>query len=299
MRFRRPDRGGVFIPRYCWHPGADGRRQLPDVPGRSRRDEGRQAGHAAASRARPARRRPRTARSSSPNSEKAKSPQAQTLEGLLLNHPLDCPVCDKAGECMLQDFSYDFGSAESRMIDEKNMPPNKPEISPTITLFTDRCIMCSRCVRFTREISGEAELTIIEPRRPLRDRHLSRRAARQQAGGQRRRSVPRRRPLLEGLPVQAARLVSQGDAERLCRAARPGCTIHIDTNKSVVYRLRPRENPQAQGYFMCDEGRYGYHYVTDSPNDSSGRWLGSTDELKPTPWSTLLPDIREKFAVAR
>src|SRR5262249_30897820 len=77
------------------------------------------------------------------DSEKAKAAQAQTLEGLLINHPLDCPVCDKAGECKLQDYSYEFGNAKSRMVDEKNTPPNKPGISEKIALFTDRCIMCT------------------------------------------------------------------------------------------------------------------------------------------------------------
>ena len=91
----------------------------------------------------------------------AEKSQADTLEGILLNHPLDCPVCDKAGECKLQDYSFQFGNAELRMVDPKNQPANKPELSSTITLFTDRCIMCSRCVRFTREISGTAELQII------------------------------------------------------------------------------------------------------------------------------------------
>jgi NADH-quinone oxidoreductase subunit G len=86
--------------------------------------------------------------------DRAKKAQADTLEGLLLNHPLDCPVCDKAGECKLQDYSYQFGRSESRLVDEKNTPPNKPDLSSKITLFTDRCIMCTRCVRFTREISG-------------------------------------------------------------------------------------------------------------------------------------------------
>src|SRR5207302_2063702 len=95
------------------------------------------------------------------DSPRAKKAQADTLEGLLINHPLDCPVCDKAGECKLQDFSYSFGSSQSRMIDDKNTPPNKPDISATISLFTDRCIMCSRCVRFTREISGTAELQVV------------------------------------------------------------------------------------------------------------------------------------------
>ena len=79
----------------------------------------------------------------------------------MLNHPLDCPVCDKAGECLLQDYTYGYGRATSRMIDEKHTPPNKPDIGPNVTLFTDRCIMCSRCVRFTREISGTAELQVV------------------------------------------------------------------------------------------------------------------------------------------
>src|SRR5262245_9629225 len=92
--------------------------------------------------------------------ELAKKAQADTLEGLLLNYPLDCPVCDKAGECKLQDYSYEFGRSESRLVDEKNQPPNKPGLSSKITLFTDRCIMCSRCVRFTREISGTGELYV-------------------------------------------------------------------------------------------------------------------------------------------
>src|SRR5436189_68597 len=73
----------------------------------------------------------------------------------------DCPVCDKAGECKLQDYSYEFGNAESRMIDVKNTPPNKPDISSKIALFTDRCILCTRCVRFTREVAGTAELTVV------------------------------------------------------------------------------------------------------------------------------------------
>src|SRR5262245_24098322 len=95
------------------------------------------------------------------NSQKVKDAQAATLEFLLLNHPLDCPVCDQAGECFLQDYSYKYGHAESRLKDEKLVKPDKDHIGAQIALFTDRCVMCSRCVRFTREISGTAELQII------------------------------------------------------------------------------------------------------------------------------------------
>src|SRR5436305_7685902 len=194
------------------------------------------------------------------DSQKVKDAQAQTLEGILLNHPLDCPVCDKAGECMLQDFSYHYGRAQSRMIDEKNTPPNKPNIGPNVTLFTDRCILCSRCVRFTREISGEAELQVINrgehseidifPGDPLDNKLASN--------------------VVDICPVGALcskdflythRVWNLKTKNSVCADCSTGCSIHLDGNKNIVYRLRPRYNPQAQGHFMCDDGRLGYHYI--------------------------------------
>src|SRR5437016_9499921 len=150
-------RGGVTIPYYCWHPAltvvASCRMCLVEVG--ERKPDGTIAMQP---RVVPACQTPaKDGAIVKTLTERARSAQAQTLEGLLLNHPLDCPVCDKAGECMLQDFSYNFGSSTSRMIDEKNTPPNKPNVGEHISLFTDRCIMCSRCVRFTREVAGSAE----------------------------------------------------------------------------------------------------------------------------------------------
>src|SRR5260370_23653720 len=156
-------RAGVFIPHYCWHPAlsvvASCRRCLVEVG-----DKKPDGTVAMQPRVVPACQTPaKDGTVLITNSPKAKFAQEQTLEALLLNHPLDCPVCDKAGECLLQDFSYQFGKSESRMIDDKNHPPNKDHIGKHITLFADRCIMCSRCVRFTREISGTAELQVINP----------------------------------------------------------------------------------------------------------------------------------------
>src|ERR671935_224956 len=155
------DRAGVFIPHYCWHPAltvvASCRMCLVEV------GEMKDGKPAMQPKVVPGCQTPaKDGTVIVTNSKKARHAQQQTLESLLLNHPLDCPVCDKAGECMLQDFSYKFGRAESRMIDPKNTPPNKPHIGPNVTLFTDRCILCSRCVRFTREISGTAELLVIQ-----------------------------------------------------------------------------------------------------------------------------------------
>src|SRR5216683_3524993 len=172
-----------------------------------------------------------------------------------------CRMClDKAGERLLQDFSYNYGRSQSRMIDEKNAPPNKPHLSDTITLFTDRCIMCSRCVRFTREVSGTAELQVVNrgdhseidifPGQPCNNNL---------AGN-----------VVDICPVGALcskdflykqRVWYLKNTNSVCPDCSTGCSIHLDTNKNIVYRLRPRENPKAQGHFMCDLGRFGYHYV--------------------------------------
>ncbi len=94
------------------------------------------------------------------NSEIVQESQQSCMEYFLLNHPLDCPVCDQAGECYLQDYSFKFGSSESRMVEEKLKNPKK-DIGPRTLLYQDRCVMCSRCVRFTEEVSGTGELTIV------------------------------------------------------------------------------------------------------------------------------------------
>jgi NADH-quinone oxidoreductase subunit G len=224
---------------------------------------------------------------------KSKSAQAQTLESILLNHPLDCPVCDKAGECKLQDYSYNYGNSESRMVDEKNTPPNKPDLGDNISLFTDRCIMCSRCVRFTREISGTAELHVVNrgshaeidvfPTEPLNNKLASN--------------------VVDLCPVGALaskdflythRVWNLKTQDSVCAGCSTGCSIHLDTNKNVVYRLRPRENPNAQGYFMCDDGRLGYHYVNSS-NRISKPHMKSDSGADLSSWKDILPALRAEL----
>jgi len=94
------------------------------------------------------------------NSEVVRKNQTACMEFFLLNHPLDCPVCDQAGECYLQDYSYKFGHPNSRMVDQKLKNPKK-DIGPKTLLYQDRCVLCSRCVRFTDEISGTHELCVV------------------------------------------------------------------------------------------------------------------------------------------
>ena len=224
------------------------------------------------------------------NSEKVLAAQKATLEYLLLNHPLDCPVCDQAGECGLQDYSYQYGRGYSRLQEPKNIKPDKDYIGDQITLFTDRCIMCTRCVRFTREISGTAELQVINrgtheeidifPGDPCNNKL---------AGN-----------VVDLCPVGALcskdflykqRVWWLKSKNSVCPGCSTGCSITVDQNEDVLYRLKPRENPQAQGSFMCDEGRFGWKYVQSdrrltSPEQRSNGQTVSKD------WDSVLSSLR-------
>ena len=287
-------KAGVFIPHYCWHPGlsvvASCRMCLVEV-GEKKPD----GSVAMQPRVVPACQTPaKDGTVCISNSDKAKVSQARTLEGLLLNHPLDCPVCDKAGECSLQDYSYRFGNATSRMIDPKNTPPNKPDIGEHISLFTDRCIMCSRCVRFTREIAGTAELQVsnrghhseidIFPGDPVNNKL---------AGN-----------VVDLCPVGALankdflykqRVWFLKSQDSVCAGCSTGCSIHVDHNKDIVYRIRPRENPQAQGYFMCDEGRFDYEYVNEKERFQQPLAQLNGSPKAPAAWETTVATLRTEL----
>jgi NADH-quinone oxidoreductase subunit G len=194
------------------------------------------------------------------NTDKVKASREQTLEYLLLNHPLDCSICDQAGECYLQDYTYKFGRAHSRLNEPKVQRLDKYHIGDQIALFTDRCVMCTRCVRFTREISGTAELHVINrgsveeidvrPGHPCNNKL---------AGN-----------VVDICPVGALcskdflykkRVWWLKHADSVCTGCSTGCSIIVDQNEDKLYRIRPRENPQAQGSFMCDEGRFGWKHL--------------------------------------
>jgi len=243
-------------------------------------------------------------------SAKVKTTQQMTLELLLLNHPLDCSICDQAGECYLQDYTYKYGKAHSRLDEPKIQREDKYHIGEQIALFTDRCVMCTRCVRFTREISGTSELQVVArgsheeidvfPETPCNNKL---------AGN-----------VVDLCPVGALcskdflykkRVWWLKHAESVCTGCSTGCSIHVDQNENKVYRLRPRENPQAQGHFMCDEGRYGFKYIHDdrrlkyprlkNPSANSNTAVASSrpsDLSFADPWPTVLSEARKRIQTA-
>lgn len=230
------------------------------------------------------------------DSEKVKAAQKATLEYLLLNHPLDCPTCDQAGECFLQDYSYKYGRGYSRLQEPKNIKPDKDHIGENITLFTDRCIMCTRCVRFTREISGTSELQVVSrgsaeqidifPGMPC-DNKL--------AGN-----------VVDLCPVGALcskdflyqqRVWWLKTTKSVCPGCSTGCSIEVDQNEDQLYRVTPRHNPLSQGDFMCDEGRFGWKYIhSDERLTFPAR--RKNGEVRTRDWDDIIPSLQKALTKA-
>ncbi|MCC7421391.1 MAG: molybdopterin-dependent oxidoreductase [Planctomycetaceae bacterium] len=283
-------RAGVEIPTYCWHPAlsvvASCRMCLIEMG-----DKKPDGTIAMQPKLFPACQTPvKDGTVIVSNSEKVKQAQKGTLEYLLLNHPLDCPVCDQAGECFLQDYSYRYGRGYTRLQEPKTLKPDKDYIGDQITLFTDRCVMCTRCVRFTREISGTAELQVINrgsheeidifPGEPCNNKL---------AGN-----------VVDLCPVGALcskdflykqRVWWLQTKSSTCPDCSTGCSIRVDQTGDVVKRLRPRHNPKAQGHFMCDDGRFGWKYI-HGPDRLTQPEMRSPQGAKSHDWDAIQPALR-------
>ena len=192
-------------------------------------------------------------------SDSAVANQKAVMEFLLINHPLDCPVCDQAGECTLQDFSYQFGRGHSRFTDQKVKQPKK-DLGPNVYLYSDRCILCTRCVRFADEVAGTTELMIdgrgnqsqidVFPGVPLDN--------------------PLASNVIDLCPVGALLDKDFLFAQRVWFLKRTagidpitssGDNIWVEHNQGMVYRLKPRENMGMNTWWMTDEVRYGWKFV--------------------------------------
>jgi len=195
------------------------------------------------------------------NSEWVERNQRHVMEYLLLNHPLDCPVCDQAGECWLQDYTLQFGPSRSRMVEQKIKNPKK-DIGPRTLLYQDRCILCSRCVRFCREVAGTGELCVVNrgsrgeidvfPGLPLTNKLQGNVVDICPVGA-----------MLDKKFLMRQRVWLLDSVESVCPRCSRGCTIRIDHNLGRVWRLRPRFNPHVNHWWMCDEGRFGWDLIYD------------------------------------
>ncbi len=193
------------------------------------------------------------------DSPKAVQNQKAVMEFLLINHPLDCPVCDQSGECFLQDYSYEFGRGVSRFEEQKVKQPKK-DIGPHVYLYSDRCIMCTRCVRFTREISGTAELSVqgrgnkeeidTFPGVPLGN-ELSGNVV----------DVCPVGALLDKDFLFTQRVWFLKETPSIDGITASGDNISVYANQGKVYRVKPRTNLKVNKWWISDEVRYGWKFV--------------------------------------
>ncbi|MCS7152946.1 MAG: 2Fe-2S iron-sulfur cluster-binding protein [Bacteroidia bacterium] len=190
-------------------------------------------------------------------SEVVRRTQEAVLEFILINHPLDCPICDQAGECILQIWTYKYGPEGSRFEEEKVHKPKRIQLGPRVILDAERCINCTRCVRFTQEVSKTNQLTIV------------------QRGNQNYPATAHGQPFddpyslntVDICPVGAltsadhrfkARPWEMNYTPTICTGCARGCNAYVWVRDNLVMRFTPRKNMEINQFWLCDEGRLDY-----------------------------------------
>ncbi len=214
------------------------------------------------------------------------------LESLLINHPLDCPICDQAGECKLQEYSVDYGQSASRFVEAKVHKPKAVDLGPRIMLDAERCILCTRCIRFSRDVAGDDALGIVNrgsyntiatyPGMPFNNNYTLN--------------------TVDICPVGALtskdfrfqmRVWFLKETKSVCTSCATGCNVLISSREEKIYRYTPRDNDGVNGPWMCDAGRLNY------------KWIQREDRLKDvlvrgekSSWTVALSEIADKLKQA-
>lgn len=187
-------------------------------------------------------------------SPKAVAARNAVMEFLLINHPLDCPICDEAGECKLQDYAYQHSVGESRFVEEKVHKDKRVKIGPRVMFDAERCISCSRCIRFCDEIAKDPELTFTK----RGDRVTITTFPGEELDN------PYSMNVVDICPVGAltnadfrfkARVWDMSHTNSICIGCARGCNIEIWVRNNEILRLTPRHNENVNSYWMCDHGR--------------------------------------------
>ncbi|WP_428389700.1 molybdopterin-dependent oxidoreductase [Mucisphaera sp.] len=225
-------------------------------------------------------------------SPKSIANQKAVMEFLLINHPLDCPVCDQAGECHLQDYSFKYGRSESRFEETKIKQPKK-DLGPNVLLYSDRCIMCSRCVRFTREVTGTGEIGVfgrgsgeqidVFPGEAL-DNELSANVIDLCPVG----------ALLDKDFLMSMRVWNLTKTASIDGITCSGDNVSIEHNEGKIYRFKPRTNMDVNRWWISDEIRFGWKFVHDE-HRLCVPMIRENEELKPTDWHTANASVAKQL----
>src|SRR5215210_3599738 len=214
-------------------------------------------------------------------SEKAKEARKGVLEFLLLNHPLDCPICDQAGECELQDYTFAEGRKDSRYLEPKRFNPVE-DFGGDVVYVANRCILCTRCVRFMDDVAKEPVLNVSE----RGDRAVIGKFEGEDM------THPWAANVIDLCPVGAllskdflnkARAWELDRSASICPNCTQGCNVMIETRENAVVRMRPRPNADVNEYFMCDYGRLNYRWM-NRRDRLVAPTLGTANGPVPTDW---------------
>jgi NADH-quinone oxidoreductase subunit G len=241
---------GVTIPHYCYHPGLSvsgncrmclvevkgPRGVMPQIACSTPVSEGLEVITA---------------------SDSVKKMRQGVMEFLLLNHPIDCPICDQAGECGLQDYYMEYGLYTNRSTVPKVKKKKVVDVGPLVMLDQERCILCSRCVRFCDEVTHSNELVIAGRGEKCRIETFPGKQL----------DNPYSANVVDICPVGALtskdfrfkkRVWFLKSAQSICTGCARGCNVYLDHDQGQVYRYRPRTNPDVNAWWLCDAGRLSY-----------------------------------------
>ena len=212
-------------------------------------------------------------------SENALAARNAVMEFLLINHPLDCPICDEAGECKLQDYAYSHGAGESRFVEEKNHKDKRVPLGPYVMFDAERCISCSRCIRFCDEIAKDPELTFIK----RGDRVTIVTYPGEEMDN------PYSLNTTDICPVGAltnrdfrfqARVWDMSATKSICTGCSRGCNTELWVRNNKVLRLTPRLNEEVNSYWMCDHGRINTFKFVNAEDRVDGPYIRKEGTLE-------------------
>jgi NADH-quinone oxidoreductase subunit G len=279
---------GIFVPRFCYHPGMKSvavcRMCLVQVEGQRK--------------LLPACATP-VAEGMTVNTveEKAVDAQRGMLEFLPINHPLDCPICDRGGECPLQDQTYRHGPGTSRYIEPKRTYEKALEISPLVVLDRERCVLCWRCVRFADEIAGDQFIQLVDRGPGTQILTFADEPFDSYFSGNTIQICP-----VGALTSRPYRFVSRPwdlkTASSVCGYCAVGCPLTNEAREERLVRCQALPNENVNDFWICDKGRFAYHYVDSDDRLTTPLVRGGSDGFEPESWGVALRRVADALREA-
>jgi NADH-quinone oxidoreductase subunit G len=221
------------------------------------------------------------------NSSKTLEARNAVMEFILINHPLDCPICDEAGECKLQDYAYAHSRGESRFEEIKNRKEKRVQLGTHVKFDGDRCISCSRCIRFSDEIAKQKQLTFMNRGDKVTIATFPGESF----------DNPYSLNVVDICPVGAltnqdfrfkSRVWEMSSTNSICTGCARGCNTEIWVRNNEILRLTPRHNEEVNSYWMCDNGRLNTFKNVNSESRIDGAFIRREGQLQKTDWHDVI-----------